>query len=91
MWIIKKMDEPGKDYGQYRVGYFEPIGGDYIFRSIGEVYPDKPECLERAARFCNYLNGGTDVPVMVHQVSRILEVLQQVSDNLVKKMTFKDW
>ena len=58
MWIIKKFDDPGENYGRYQVGYFEPIGGDHIFRGIGTIYKDDNSGLNYAMTACNYLNGG---------------------------------
>jgi hypothetical protein len=87
MWIIKQFNHPGPDYGKYQVGYFENLAGDSIFRGIGDVYEGNARGLYDAAKNCNYLNGGTNQ----RDQEDLLETLRQVSDNLVKKMTFRDW
>lgn len=60
MWIVKMVDE-GKDYGEYQVGFFEPIGNDQIFRHSGYNFSG----FLPAAQLCNYLNGGNGFPFEV--------------------------
>jgi hypothetical protein len=56
MWIIKKFDDPGINYGRYQVGYFEMIAQDSIFRGIGGLY-DQFELNDAEVRI-GRLNGG---------------------------------
>lgn len=60
MWIIKKFNDPGLNYGKYQVGYFEPIAGDHVFRGIGPIYTNDRDGLGAAGQLCSYLNGGLD-------------------------------
>jgi hypothetical protein len=82
MWVfITDHERQVFQVGFYTAGEFSPV--------FNPVYEFKQ--VEQAEHKVNYLNGGMDIPAFVRSVDRILETLQQFSDNIVKQMTFRDW
>ena len=90
MWVIRINNDPGPDYGEHEVGYFMPIGGDHIFKAVIH-FPATRQGFDAARNEIHYLNGGMPTEHIGEFITRFEELLQQISDNLVKKMTFKDY
>lgn len=77
MWIIKEFNDPGPDYGWFQVGYFEPIGGDHIFRGIGPKYDSFS--MHRAEERVNFLNGGSAKWALDAFFDGVTEITDQLS------------
>jgi hypothetical protein len=60
MWVFKKCNDAGKDFGQYQVGWIEYFGNDGSFWHVIHTYKDG----DIAARVVNYLNGGTGAAIV---------------------------
>lgn len=63
----------------------------YFNHNQGDVFENHYSTADEAAERVNFLNGGHNMAFMADLVNLLRGTLEQVSDNQVKKITFRGY